>query len=356
MAYFRKRDNGWEYRISYKDVTGKYRQKSKSGFKTKKQAELEANKIEIKLSKGVQIDNNIEFYTYFKNWSELYKLPNVTATTWDKYKYTLSKVGGYFEKAKLSSIKPSHYQRFISEYLKKYNWQTVKMINTHIKQSVKMAIHEGYITRDFTAFAVLPKPDDSNIDDKFLELSEYRRLILETSKEVKYKSHFCIYFIATTGLRFSEAMGLTWNDIDENDMLLHVNKTYKVFGSDKGFQPTKNKHSVRYVPINTKTIELLHQYKLLFKTETRIFEGISNTAVNKTLKKLVGRNVHIHSLRHTYVSYLISKGVDLFAVSKIVGHKDLNITLSTYAHLLEDTKSKNNNIVRKLFGADLGLQ
>ncbi|AFQ95973.1 hypothetical protein [Streptococcus phage JX01] len=53
---------------------------------------------------------------------------------------------------------------------------------------------------------------------------------------------------------------------------------------------------------------------------------------------------------------MISKGVDLFAVSKIVGHKDLNITLSTYAHLLEDTKSKNNNIVRKLFGADLGLQ
>ena len=35
MAYFRKRDNGWEYRISYKDKSGKYKQKSKSGFKTK---------------------------------------------------------------------------------------------------------------------------------------------------------------------------------------------------------------------------------------------------------------------------------------------------------------------------------
>ncbi|HEO3605339.1 TPA: site-specific integrase [Streptococcus agalactiae] len=172
MAYFRKRDNGWEYRISYKDITGKYRQKSKSGFKTKKQAELEANKIEIELSKG--------------------------------------------------------------------------------------------------------------------------------------------------------------------------------------FQPTKNKHSIRYVPINNTTIKLLDQYRLLFKTETRIFEGISNTAVNKTLKKLVGRNIHIHSLRHTYVSHLISEGIDLFAISKIVGHKDLNITLSTYAHLLEDTKNKNNEIIRELFGANLG--
>ncbi len=195
MAYFRKRDNGWEYRISYKDITGKYRQKSKSGFKTKKQAELEANKIEIELSKGFQINNNIEFCTYFKNRSELYKKPNVTATTWDKYNYTLSKIKGYFDKAKLSSIKPSHYQKFISDYLNQYNWQTIKMINTHIRQSIKMAIHEGYITKDFTAFVVLPKPDDSNVDSKFLELSEYQKLISETSNEVKYKSHFCIYLI-----------------------------------------------------------------------------------------------------------------------------------------------------------------
>ncbi|HEN0363991.1 TPA: site-specific integrase [Streptococcus agalactiae] len=297
MAYFRKRDNGWEYRISYKDITGKYRQKSKSGFKTKKQAELEANKIEIELSKGFQINNNIEFCTYFKNRSELYKKPNVTATTWDKYNYTLSKIKGYFDKAKLSSIKPSHYQKFISDYLNQYNWQTIKMINTHIRQSIKMAIHEGYITKDFTAFVVLPKPDDSNVDSKFLELSEYQKLISETSNEVKYKSHFCIYLIATTGLRFSEAMGLTWSDIDRDELLLHV---------------------------------------------------------NKTLKKLVGRNIHIHSLRHTYVSHLISEGIDLFAISKIVGHKDLNITLSTYAHLLEDTKNKNNEIIRELFGANLG--
>ena len=42
MAYFRKRSNGWEYRISYKDTDGKYKQKSKSGFKTKKLAQVEA--------------------------------------------------------------------------------------------------------------------------------------------------------------------------------------------------------------------------------------------------------------------------------------------------------------------------
>lgn len=171
----------------------------------------------------------------------------------------MSKIKGYFDKAKLSSIKPSHYQKFISDYLNQYNWQTIKMINTHIRQSIKIAIHEGYITKDFTAFVILPKPDDSNVDSKLLELSEYQKLISETSKEVKYKSHFFIYLIAKTGLKFSEAMGLTWSDIDRDELLLHVNKAYKVFGSDKGFQPTKNKYLIRYVPINNTTIKLLDQ-------------------------------------------------------------------------------------------------
>ncbi|HEM4802414.1 TPA: Arm DNA-binding domain-containing protein, partial [Streptococcus suis] len=50
MAYFRKRDNGWEYRISYKASDGSYKQKSKSGFRTKSEAVQAASQAEIELS------------------------------------------------------------------------------------------------------------------------------------------------------------------------------------------------------------------------------------------------------------------------------------------------------------------
>ena len=46
--------------------------------------------------------------------------------------------------------------------------------------------------------------------------------------------------------------------------------------------------------------------------------------------------------------------MELFAISKLIGHKDLNTTLSVYAHLLEESKQENNDKVRNIFGAELG--
>ncbi|HEL1556982.1 TPA: tyrosine-type recombinase/integrase [Streptococcus suis] len=72
---------------------------------------------------------------------------------------------------------------------------------------------------------------------------------------------------------------------------------------------------------------------------------------------MVGQNVHIHSLRHTYASYLLTRGVELISISQLLGHKTLNITLEVYAHQLESLKEKSNEKVRKIFekfGTDLG--
>ena len=74
--------------------------------------------------------------------------------------------------------------------------------------------------------------------------------------------------------------------------------------------------------------------------ENRIFSKISNNGVNKTLRNIVGRDVHAHSLRHTYASYLISKEVDLISISKVLGHENLTITLEVYAHQLEQQEEK----------------
>ncbi|ASW49299.2 hypothetical protein A7J08_03045 [Streptococcus suis] len=67
------------------------------------------------------------------------------------------------------------------------------------------------------------------------------------------------------------------------------------------------------------------------------------------IKKIVGRNVHIHSLRPTYASYLITQGVELISISQLLGHENLNIKLKVYVHQLESLKEKSNDKVRKIF-------
>lgn len=68
-----------------------------------------------------------------------------------------------------------------------------------------------------------------------------------------------------------------------------------------------------------------------------------------SLKGMTNTNFFIHGLRHTYASFLISKGIDLISISQVLGHENINITLNTYAHQLDAQKSKNDDKIRKIW-------
>lgn len=360
MAYFRQRDNGWEYRISYKAPDGKYRQKSKGGFKTKKLAQAAALETERKLSKKIFVDEKQTFLEYYQSWAKIHKKPNVSPVTWKKYEHTASKIKFYFKDTKFNAITNSMYQQVINQFSSTHTQETVEKFHYQVKSAVKMAVHEGIIDRNFCDFAIIrssvePTPKES----KFLEIDEYTSLIECAGQNIQYHSYAIIYLIAVTGMRFAEALGLTWDDISFESKTVDVNKTYN-YNTTFDFAPTKNTNSMRKIPIDDHTIKLMKVYKEKYAVvddKGRVFGSVSNTAANKTIKKIVGRNVHVHSLRHTYASYLITQGVELISISQLLGHENLNITLKVYAHQLEELRDRNNDKVRdifKKFGADLG--
>lgn len=109
--------------------------------------------------------------------------------------------------------------------------------------------------------------------------------------------------------------------------------------------------------LNSGIIKKYRQDHWLENKDNRIFSNISNNAVNKTLRKIVGRNVHAHSHRHTYASFLISKLVELLSISKILGRENMNITIEMYAYQLKELKDESNSEIRGIFselGANLG--
>ena len=360
MAYFRQRDNGWEYRISYKAPNGKFCQKSKGGFKTKKLAQAASLEAERLLNKNIIVDDRQTLLEYFQNWAKIHKKPNVSLVTWKKYKHTESKIKLYFRDTRLNSITNSMYQQVLNDFSSTHTQETVEKFHYHLKAAIKMAVHEGIIERNFCDFAIVRSSVESFAKEtKFLETDEYIELINTAKENFKYHSYAIIYLIAVTGMRFSEALGLTWNDVDFNEKIIDVNKTYN-YNTTYDFAPTKNASSLRKIPVDDQTLSILKEYKDKYWKENeqnRIFASVSNAAANKTIKKIVGRNVHIHSLRHTYASYLITQGIELISISQLLGHENLNITLKVYAHQLEALREKNNDKVRNIFekfGADLG--
>src|SRR5690625_6985848 len=73
MASFQKRGKSWQYTVS-RYVDGVYKPIRKSGFRTKREAEREARKVEAMLDSGVNYDfRNEVFHEYFKTWYELTK-------------------------------------------------------------------------------------------------------------------------------------------------------------------------------------------------------------------------------------------------------------------------------------------
>ena len=160
-----------------------------------------------------------------------------------------------------------------------------------------------------------------------------------------------------TGMRISEVMALTWDDIDFKWQTISINKSWD-YQNGGGFKPTKNKSSVRTIRVNQVLLDELHQLKgndpkMVFKNQRGLIP--SNNAINKTLHNILAelniqkQDFNFHSLRHTHVAYLLSQGVDIYAISKRLGHADLSTTTDIYAYLIDEYKEKNDaTIISKL--------
>lgn len=80
----------------------------------------------------------------------------------------------------------------------------------------------------------------------------------------------------------------------------------------------------------------------------------TSNAVNKKLRELLKacsinkKGYHFHSLRHTHVALLLYNGVDIYAISKRLGHSDLTTTTRKYAYMIDELKSKSDDHIEDI--------
>ncbi|SFA56900.1 Site-specific recombinase XerD [Parageobacillus thermantarcticus] len=366
MASIQKTKSGWRYRVSYKE-NGKYKTKTKGGFRTKKEAELAAAELEKQLHKGYDINAGDQLFTeYMRNWFELYKKGKHSKEHDKNVELSVKLVEQYFQGVKLKELTRDMYQKFINEIAENRATETVKKRHTYIKECIKAAIEEGIITRDPT-YKIVVKGKKKGKDEelKYLNYEEAKRLIAEIKKDMnpKYISRYIILFAIATGARFSEILGLTWDCVDFKNRLITINKTWD-YKYTNDFADTKTYSSKRTIKIDVDTCKMLKELKkaqneAAIKTGLRneknlVFvntkmELVSNNAVNKTLKmlcrKLGLKEVTMHSLRHTHASMLLYRKANIKYISKRLGHKDIGITLQTYSHILDELEQAENTLL-----------
>ena len=140
-------------------------------------------------------------------------------------------------------------------------------------------------------------------------------------------------------MRLGEIIALTISDINLKDMTITVNKRIK-----KGvIDSPKTESSIRKVPIINNLKPFLKesienaQRKKTFNLFTNIKGNIIYSSdklhnkLNDLLKKCGIKQRAMYNTRHTFATLAIKKGIPVYQVSQILGHKNLNETLTTYA-------------------------
>lgn len=243
---------------------------------------------------------------------------------------------------------------------------TVKGYHRVISSILTKSVKWGYIPFNPASNAELPK-DDSG-EAAYLDEAEARRLLeLLQQEHIKYRA--AITFDLLSGLRRGELLGLRWSDVDFDAGLITITQTSNyVSGVGLYTDTPKNKTSSRPMKLSRSLLFILDEYRAWQEQQQvdlgdrwrnddgRVFTSETGSplhpdSLSKWFHTFAKRNgfedIHLHSLRHTYASMMISDGTPLVAVSRRLGHAKVSTTANIYSHVLASVDEQAAQVPEK---------
>lgn len=304
------------------------------------------------------------FHEYYMDWVDREKRNAVRDVTLSKYLNTGKWLKEICPELSIKELNRKEYQNILNEYAVTHEKQTVKDFHTQLKACITELFEERIIDRNPSLRPVFKGKTPAPKKNKYLGLSEINSLV-ETLNLKTLSMDWIILVLAKTGLRYSEVIALTPNDLDFENLTLTVSKTWN-YKKNGGFVPTKNESSVRTISIDWQiTAQLSSLIKDLPRDEPIFVEKLPNGSYkkvyNSTINGFLERKckeaglepITIHGLRHSHGSILISQGVSILSVSKRLGHSNVTTTQEVYLHITDELHKKDNQL---MMGALAGIR
>lgn len=265
--------------------------------------------------------------------------------------------------------------RFYNSLIKrKVGTRTIRYIHSVLHVALEQALRNGFLIRNPAHGAILPRQDHK--ETQVLNEDQVNQFLIAI-KDSRLKT---LYHLAlSTGMRQGELLGLKWSDLDWNSATLRIRRQLQcIVGKGLVFGDLKTHSSLRTIKLGNYVLNELREQKLRQKTEIEwagrqwkdndlIFPTSIGTPVNssnlvKDFKKILTRsglpNIRFHDLRHTAATLMISHGVPVHVVSKILGHSNVSVTLNIYTHSNTDMQEQAARIMDDLttpIAFDMGI-
>jgi len=269
------------------------------------------------------------------------KRQGMSDSTIDVYSRAIRRLGDYFDCCP-DKLDVDQLKDYFDSLLQTHSWSTVKSDRCGLQ-----FFYRYILDRHWDWVNIVKPPVVKKLPDilSYNEISE----MINTAREARFQCFIVVVY--SMGLRLSEALNLTIADIDADHMQLHVRL-------GKGGKD-------RIVIMPHKALEALRWYWATHRNPKWIFPAGANPVLRQRAKQPMGgqsisravkaialecnihKNITTHSLRHCYATHLISEGLNLHAIQKLLGHES-PLTTALYTQLTESAQQNTTDIIEKM--------
>lgn len=370
-TYTNRKGTFWQVRgyLGKDEATGKSVEYRKRGFKTKKQAQASFAHALNDFMLG-NLPNHKTPYTYkqlYHEWIEQNKL-NIKESSLNQIQSIFNlHILPVFGQYRIDKITHKQLQGFVNDLHQSH--KSYKTIYNYACSVLDYAVKVGYIEVSPKNRVQVPKKvHQSLLEDEqkklFYTKEELQHFFKLLEKENKPLWFTYFRLLAFTGVRRSEALALTWNDISFKNSTLSINKTLSIGLNNQVIlnQSPKTKASNRVISLDKKTVDFLKAWKkeqaeLLIQFgynalqgEQLVFSRLKDNqyfninAPNRFLSKFCKTynfpSISVHGFRHTHCSLLFEAGASLKDVKERLGHSNIQTTMNIYTHVTQSSREQ----------------
>lgn len=350
---------------------------------TKAEVKKKAKEYLVRVENGYREPKKIVFNDYIEYWLKNFKFNKIEPSSYTRlYRVYECQIKNTIGEKMIGDITTRDIQMLIDGHanptsadVKPLALSGLKRIVQFLRPCFKMAVQEEIIFKNPCDYVILPKESCIQVETKKQfsltdeEIEKIRDAALskyKTTNDYCSRDAFVLLLIINLGLRVGEAIALEWTDINFEEKLIYINKTLQSnimnFGRMHGENTTYNRikkstktnSGVRILQLNDNVIWYLkelqeydkrHSIKSSHICCTNVGTLNSSRNLQRSLDRLIkktgiNKNVTLHTLRHTFGSTLLRRGVNIEVVSKLMGHANISITYNKYIHSIKEEEAK----------------
>jgi len=372
-----KKHGSWSYiaDVGVDEVTGKRKQIKRGGFATQDAAEVALTELLNRIRQGTYTpDSDITVGEWLQQWiAEREKAGRVRESTVTAYRshitlYLVPKLG----RVKLSDLRPGRVQKMVDELAEgdERGGSTVVRILATLRSALTTAVKRQLIGMNPASTKLLELPEASRPKVTPWSPDELGTFL---DSVAAHPLGALFEFIAASGLRRGEALGVRWSDVDlEAGVLVVRQQITQIQKKRIGAQPEcpvcGDRHAGvgygkpktrsgedRVVELDSGVVGVLLVHRLAqdaeradwgdaYRDHGLVFarpggDPLAPGDITELFAELADeaglRHIRLHDLRHGHASLLLASGADMSLVSKRLGHSSITLTVDTYSHLLE---------------------